>query len=83
MFSIFEEIDNFRHFFNGFDYLRKLGSKNYNLNLGRWSSESETQERPDYTNDFRNETLQTTIYSARWQATLYPKEYDSDDDKIN
>ena len=37
-FGLSKEIDNFRHFFNVFDYFRKLGSKDYNIKLGRWSS---------------------------------------------
>ena len=62
-FPFFEEIGNFGYLYlMVLDYLRKSESekKDYNLNLGRWSSGSEAQERPDYTKDLRTETLQTT-----------------------
>ena len=69
--SIFEEIDNFRYLvLTLLDYLRKSEFEDDNLNLERYSSGSEARKRPDYTNDFMTETLQNTIYSACWQASL-------------
>ena len=51
-FPFFEEIGNFGYLYlMVLDYLRKSESekKDYNLNLGRWSSGSEAQERPGNT----------------------------------
>ena len=83
MFSIFEEIDNFFSLvLTVLDYQRKLGSKDYNLNLGRWSSGLKLIS--DLTTQMTlGQRLYRLLLLCIWQVTPNLMDYDSDGDKMN